>query len=62
MIILKKKEREIIVEYSVTAPLPWVPYPLPKQKIGKLLEAASFQDIILLAEDNRAYSITVKRL
>ncbi len=60
--ILKNKGSILIVEYSVTAPLPWVPYPLPKQKIVKLLKAAPFQDINLLAEDNRAYSITAKKL
>jgi len=48
----------IVVEYTTSSPLPWIPYPLPKQKLIQLLNANSFKDIHLLAEDRRTYSIS----
>ena len=56
--ILRKGGGIVIVEYTVSSPLPWVPYPIPKQKLIKLLEVEAFQDICLLAEDRRAYSVS----
>ena len=56
--VLRANGVMIIVEYVVSSPLPWVPYPLPKQKLVRFLNENAFQDIHLLAEDHRTYSIT----
>ncbi len=60
--ILRKGGKIVIVEYTVSSPLPWVPYPVSKKKLFNLLEAEAFQNIQLLAEDRRTYSVVAIRL
>ncbi len=60
--ILRKGGKIVIVEYTVSSPLPWVPYPVSKQKLFNLLEAEAFQNIQLLSEDRRTYSVVAIRL
>jgi len=59
--ILRKGGKIVIVEYTVSSPLPWVPYPVSKQKLFNLLEAEMFRNIQLLVEDRRTYSVAAFR-
>ncbi|MFQ6125714.1 MAG: class I SAM-dependent methyltransferase [Candidatus Heimdallarchaeota archaeon] len=60
--ILRKGGRLVIVEYSVSSPLPWIPYPVSKQNLFNLLETEAFRNIQLLTEDHRTYSVVACRL
>lgn len=52
----------IIIEYTRTIPVPWVPYPCPPNKIEKLVEALDIYEIDNKYQNNRYYIIEIKNI
>jgi SAM-dependent methyltransferase len=47
----------IIFEYIRDVPLPWVPFPVPKFKLIKLLKKIGFSEIETIVQDSRFYIV-----
>ena len=54
---LKTNGKIIVFEYIREEPLPWVPFPVPKIQLIKLLENVGFREIETIIQDFRFYVI-----
>ncbi|MHA1974342.1 MAG: class I SAM-dependent methyltransferase [Candidatus Hodarchaeales archaeon] len=52
---LKSNGTLIIFEYNQRNPLPWIPYPCPKEELQNILESIGFKRISLIYDDDRYY-------
>lgn len=54
---LKNNGTIIIFEYIREEPLPWVPFPIPKFKLNKMLKKIGFNQIETILQDSRFYIV-----
>ncbi|MHA2296518.1 MAG: class I SAM-dependent methyltransferase [Candidatus Hodarchaeales archaeon] len=47
----------IIVDYTRISPVPWIPYPLPKERLLKLLTYIGFKNIEQVFQNRRFYIV-----
>jgi hypothetical protein len=58
---LKSRGKLIIFEYQRKTPVPWVPYPLPLNKLLSLLDSIGFFNINVVFSTNRFYIVQGKK-
>ncbi|MFW9998043.1 MAG: class I SAM-dependent methyltransferase [Candidatus Odinarchaeota archaeon] len=52
----------IVIDYTRTKPVPWVPYPLPRKEVVNLLESIDLTQVETVFENKRFYIVRSRKI